>query len=339
MPTKNKKEKPGMKDKKYKKEPFVVIVVPNFNGEAITFEGKPILYNCLKSLEKLTYRNYKIVIGDGDSTDRSEQLAKKFKVDFFRNRPNKGPIKNNNNTIKYVMIRYRPDYILWFNNDAVITDPDFLGNMVRVMERDKNAGIEGVKLLYPNGKIQHAGVTVSAGFRNRGRFEQDNGQYNKIEKIQAVTAAVCLYRCEMLKKIGLFDEIYNTSCEDVDLCVRATQNKYNVLYNGTTSAVHLEGFTIKGAGSPEAAQRDFALRQEDYFYFSLKNAGIGLRLRTLGILFARAFVVMEDREKTGKATTIIIRKNFLQNLKATFKAIGGGMKKEKEWKENNKSTT
>ena len=121
MPTKNKKEKPSMKDKKYKKEPFVVIVVPNFNGEAITFEGKPILYNCLKSLEKLTYRNYKIVIGDGDSTDRSEQLAKKFKVDFFRNRPNKGPIKNNNNTIKYVMIRYRPDYILWFNNDAVIT--------------------------------------------------------------------------------------------------------------------------------------------------------------------------------------------------------------------------
>ncbi|MEM3875872.1 MAG: glycosyltransferase [Candidatus Micrarchaeaceae archaeon] len=321
------------KDKKYTKEPFVVIIVPNFNGEAITFKGKPILYNCLKSLEKLTYRNYKIVIGDGDSTDRSEQLAKKFKLDFFRNRPNKGPIKNNNNTIKYVMIKYKPDYILWFNNDAIITDPKFLGNMVMAMENDKNAGIEGVKLLYPNGKIQHAGVIVSAGFRNRGRFEQDNGQYKKIEKIEAVTAAVCLYRCEMLKKIGLFDEIYNTSCEDVDLCVRATQNKYNVLYNGTTSAVHLEGFTIKGAGSPEAAQRDFALRQEDYFYFSLKNATMGSMIKSIGILFARAFVVMEDKEKTGKATTIIIRRNFLQNLKATFKAIEGGMKKEKEWKE------
>ena len=318
------------KDKKYTKEPFVVIIVPNFNGEAITFKGKPILYNCLKSLEKLTYRNYKIVIGDGDSTDRSEQLAKKFKLDFFRNRPNKGPIKNNNNTIKYVMIKYKPDYILWFNNDAIITDPKFLGNMVMAMENDKNAGIEGVKLLYPNGKIQHAGVTVSAGFRNRGRFEQDNGQYNKIEKIQAVTAAVCLYRCEMLKKIGLFDEIYNTSCEDVDLCVRATQNKYHVLYNGTTSAVHLEGFTIKGAGSPQATQKDFELRQEDYFYFSLKNATMGSMIKSIGILFARAFVVMEDKEKTGKATTIIIRRNFLQNLKATFKAIGGGMKKEKE---------
>ncbi len=255
-----------------KKEPFVVIIVPNFNGQAITFENKPILYNCLKSLQKLLYKNYKIVIGDGNSTDKSEEIAKKFNIDFFRNKQNKGPIKNNNNSIRYVIKKYNPDYILWFNNDAIITDKNFLTNMVNVMNKDKKIGIEGVKLLYPNKKIQHAGVNKELGFRNRGRFETDNKQYNKVENIDAVTAAVCLYNVKMLKQISLFDEIYNTSCEDIDLCVRAKNNGYKVVYNGSTSAIHLEGFTIKSSGNKAIKTKDFYNRQEDYIYFALKNS-------------------------------------------------------------------
>lgn len=316
-----------------KKEPFVVIIVPNFNGQAITFENKPILYNCLKSLQKLLYKNYKIVIGDGDSNDKSREIAKNFKTDFFKNKQNKGPIKNNNNSIRYVLKKYNPDYILWFNNDAIITDKNFLTNMVNVMNKDKKIGIEGVKLLYPNKKIQHAGVSISLGFRNRGRFEIDNNQFNKIENIEAVTAAVCLYNVKMLKQIGLFDEIYNTSCEDIDLCVRAENNGYKVIYNGSTSAIHLEGFTVKASGNKAIKTKDFYNRQEDYIYFALKNSkSLILTSRIFGIMFLRSFFVMEDPEKTKKSRIIIFRKGTFNNILASLKAIIGGYKKYKLYK-------
>ncbi len=323
--------------KENKKEPFVIIIVPNYNGGIILFDNKPILYNCLNSLKKLTYKNYKVIIGDGNSTDKSKEIAKKFNIDFFRNKINKGPIKNNNNSIKYVLKKYNPDYILWFNNDAIITDKKFLTNMINAINENKKIGIEGVKLIYPNKKIQHAGVSKKLGFRNRGRFEINRNQYNKIEEIDAVTAAVCLYNVNMLKKIGLFDEIYNTSCEDIDLCVRAKNNGYKVIYNGTTNAIHLEGFTVKASNDDSIKTKDFYARQEDYIYFALKNSkSLLLTLKIFSIELVRSFFIMEDPDKSTKSNVIIGRKGVLLNIVASLKAIKGGYKKAKKSKLLNK---
>lgn len=316
------------------KQPEIVIVVPNYNGATIMFKNRPILKDCLKSLKLLTYKNYKVVIGDGNSPDNSYKIAKRFGVDFYRNKVNYGPIKNNNSTIRYVIRKYNPKYILWFNNDALIIQDDFLERLIDVAEKDDDVGVEGCKLLYPNGKIQHAGVTRQ--FRNRGRFEIDEGKYDSIEEME-VTAAVCLYRTSMLKRIGLFDDIYYTSCEDVDLCLRARKEGYKVIYNGTAKAIHLEGFTVKASKDNSVKVKDFYARQADYTYLSLKYGNALQKLRFTGVLLGRAFFVLEDPEHTKKGNTINQRKGALRNLCLTFKAIPDGYSKYRRWISKNGS--
>ncbi len=317
----------SIKSKRHK-QPKIVIVVPNYNGATILFRNRPILEDCLRSLQKLSYKNYKVVIGDGNSPDNSYKIAKRYGVDFYRNKVNNGPIKNNNSTIKYVVRKYDPKYILWFNNDALIIQKDFLERLVDVAEEDGKVGIEGCKLLYPNGKIQHAGVTRQ--FRNRGRFEIDEGRYDSVEEM-GVTAAVCLYRVSMLKKIGLFDDIYYTSCEDVDLCLRAQNAGYKVIYNGTAKAIHLEGFTVKASKDNSIKVKDFYVRQADYTYLSLKYGDLIQKLRFSCILFARAFLVLDDPDHTKKRSKINQRSGMLKNICLTFKAIPDGYSKYRRW--------
>ncbi len=311
--------------------PKVVIVVPNYNGATIMFKNRPILDDCLKSLKKLSYKNYKVVIGDGNSPDDSYKIARKYGVDFYKNKVNEGPIKNNNSTIRYVLKKYNPKYILWFNNDALIIQDDFLERLVNEAEKDDKIAIEGCKLLYPNGKIQHAGVTRQ--FRNRGRFEKDSEEYGKIDNLD-VTAAVCLYRCSTLKRIGLFDEIYYTSCEDVDLCRRARVFGYKVIYNGTAKAIHLEGFTVKASKDTSIKVKDFYVRQADYAYLSMKYGTVIQKIRYPMVLFARAFFVLDDPEHTKKSTTINKRRGVLNNLCLTARAIPDGRSKYMIWKEH-----
>jgi len=45
------------------------------------------------------------------------------------------------------------------NNDVEIIKPNWLNSMVAVMNL-KGVGVVGAKLLYPNGKIQHAGIVL-----------------------------------------------------------------------------------------------------------------------------------------------------------------------------------
>ena len=315
-----------------RKVPSVVIVVPNYNGESIKFRKRSILSECLKSIRKLDYKNYKVVVGDGNSPDRSEEVARRFGVDFFRNRVNLGPIKNNNTTIRYVIRRYNPDYILWFNNDALVTERDFLDKLVEVAESDKLIAIEGCRLLYPDGRIQHAGVTE--GFRNRGRFDRDRGEWNMVEDIYAVTAAVCLYRVSALRKIGLFDDTYNTSCEDVDLCMRAKEHGFRVIYNGKVSAIHLEGFTVK-SGDRSVKTRDFLFRQEDYMYLSLRYGGIRQRIRGVKILLGRCIFVLEGERDGRSGAVMVFRSGIPNNIILTLKAFAGAYRRYRDLTGNN----
>ncbi len=142
------------------------------------------------------------------------------------------------------------DVLLFLNNDIIIKDELSLKKMIDLF--DDNVGIVGTKLLYPNGKIQHAGVVFGSKYGcfpyHRMRGEKDNKKASINREFQAVTFACAMVKVQCMEDLpghGL-DENYHWCFEDIscNLSVCKMQRK-KVLYCGTTNIIHNESETLK----------------------------------------------------------------------------------------------
>jgi len=309
-----------------KSKPFVVIIVSNYNGASILYKGKSILFRCLESLRKTTYNNYKVIVTDAHSPDKSKELVPKFKEIEFIDVGHKAAFSENNNfAIKYAKAKYNPDYYLLLNNDVIITDKNWLEKLVNTAEKYK-AGIVGCQLLYPNGNIQHAGMLIGYyGGRNRGRGERYTGQYNKIEEMNSVTFAVVLINREVIEKIGLLDENFINSYEDVDYCIRAKEANFKIIYSGKVKLLHLESFTTRKFPKIES----FYYYQRNFIYFMKKHPKIfNLKNKILGFLvyfFASIFSI-EGENRKRSIFSIRLKDKPIERLKLSIKAFKDAQK-------------
>lgn len=220
----------------------IFVIIANWNGEKL-------LRECLESFFMNTFcSNCHIVVVDDASVDGSvDMLKREFpKIKLIRNRKNLGFSKANNIGIRYAMAR-DAHYVLLLNNDIVITEKKWLATMVNVLESDKKIGIVGCKLLYPNGRLQHAGGIIEVrGFRHRGRLEKDVGQYDKVQFVDYVTGAAFLIKTEVISKIGLLDEGFSPLYfEEIDWCARARFHGYEVAYTPIPVFIHKTSSTTK----------------------------------------------------------------------------------------------
>src|SRR3989344_9547848 len=111
----------------------------------------------------------------------------------------------------------------------------------------QRAGILGCKLLYPGGKIQHAGGWIKPyGMGHYGNNEEDRGQYGKIKEVDYVTGAAFLIKREMIEKIGLLDEVFSPFFrEEVDFCFRARKSGYKIFYFPESTIIHYTSESIR----------------------------------------------------------------------------------------------
>lgn len=200
---------------------------------------------CLTSFFANTLKpESQIVVVDNGSVDGSvEMLEKEFpKVKLIRNKSNLGFSKANNQGIVYAL-NQGAKYLLLLNSDIEITEKNWLTTMLSIFEYDSNIGIVGCKLLYPNGRIQHAGGAIRvSGAYNIGDREVDIGQYDQVQFVDYVTGAAFLIKSEVICKIGLLDEGFSPLyCEDTDWCVRARLYGYKVAYTPKPTLIHESG--------------------------------------------------------------------------------------------------
>ena len=136
--------------------PSVSVVIPNRDSPAL-------ITRLVADLETRThYPDFEIVVSDNGTTD-PEVLAfyearrgGRFGVDLVREPFNFSRMCNRGARCA------KGDTILFLNNDIEVIEPDWLAEMVECLAF-KSTGIVGAKLLYPNGKVQHAGVIVGLG--------------------------------------------------------------------------------------------------------------------------------------------------------------------------------
>lgn len=220
----------------------VAIVILNWNGWKDTVE-------CLKSINDLNTKNYKlqIIVVDNGSTDESLKELSKIKnknLEIIETGKNLGFAGGNNVGIKKAL-EDKYDYIMVLNNDTIL-EPNMLVNLVSKMEEHPEIGASSPKMYFAKGfefhkdkykaselgnVIWYAGGDIdwnNVYGSNHGVDEVDKGQFDNDQETTFASGACLFLKAESLKKAGVFDEKYFLYLEDTDLCMRIRRAGFKI---------------------------------------------------------------------------------------------------------------
>ena len=249
------------------KQPLVYIILINWNGLDDTLE-------CLESLKKISYKNYKIIVVDnGSKNNQADVIKHNFpNIELIKNEENKGFVIANNQGIR-LAVENDADYILLLNNDTVVKR-NFLNILIDYGEKNKKVGILGPKILYYNsekvwsmgGKISYlTGISIMIG---KGK---DTKEYNKIIEPDFVTGCAMLIKKEIIKKIGLLDPIYFAYYEDSDYCFRVKKAGYKIKVVPESTIWHKKSASAGIKGSNKITPTQAYLWARNGIVFGRKN--------------------------------------------------------------------
>ena len=129
------------------------------------------------------------------------------------------------------------DLMVTVNDDCKVDQDDWLEKLTKPFD-DPQVAVVGCRLIYPNGKLQHAGVYLQLddGILNGHHHleEQPSGP------VDAVTAACMAVRTDLFRKMGGFDEAFRNGNEDVDFCLRVRGDGLTVWYESSVTLIHHE---------------------------------------------------------------------------------------------------
>lgn len=244
--------------------PKVSIIIPMKDKAKIT-------KTCLESLyQKMTYQNFEIIMVDNGSVEKEtkEMLEyysstySNFKVLRIDGEFNYSHL--NNEAVK----KSTGEYILFLNNDVEVINPKFLSEMLGYAEQ-KHVGCVGIKLLYSDKKVQHAGVVLGYGgvaghifvpydYNDVGLFGRLVMPYN----YTAVTAACLLIKKSKFNEVGGFDEKLKVALNDVDLCLKVLEKGY---YNVCLSNIEMYHYESRSRGYEVTKEKQERYKREETY--------------------------------------------------------------------------
>lgn len=214
----------------------------------IPFKDQPdVTEKCVKSIiEKTNYGNYEIIL----INNNSYEIETINFIEKYKNNPN---IKflNYDNSFNYSKINnYAVSYadgdvLIFLNNDTEIIDENWLSFLVGDAIQD-GVGAVGGKLYYPDYSIQHIGVVIGltglAGHLFSGENENNvPEQFIKYRRnVSAVTGACMAIERKVFDEINGFDELFDITGSDVEICLRLMNNGYRNIFNPNIQLIHHE---------------------------------------------------------------------------------------------------
>lgn len=224
------------------------IVILNYNQ-------KNFLKVCLNGILKVQPKiNYEIIVVDNASTDGSRKMLAGFKIKDSKlkiifNKKNLGFGSGCNVGIK----ESKGKYILLLNPDIAVLD-NSIEKLIKYLEENKKVGIVGPQLLnpdktiqkscyrYPNWYIPILRRTFLAKFpwakKELEKYLMFGFNHQEKKEVDWILGAALMLRKEMLKKIGLFDKKFFLYFEDIDLCRRANQANWKIVYYPESQMFH-----------------------------------------------------------------------------------------------------
>lgn len=235
--------------------PPVTIIVPTRNRVEL-------LRTCLKGIAATDYPDMQVMVVDNDSDD-PETLAFLEDLDPARYQVlrHAGPFNYsaiNNRAVELAQSRL----LCLLNNDIEIIEPNWLATMA-VQALRKDVGAVGARLLYPDGRIQHAGVVIgmgnAAGHAHRLLQPDEEGYFRRHslpQFVSAVTAACLVVARDRFLAVGGLDERnFAVAFNDVDFCMRLNRKGWQSFYEPRATLIHHESVSRGFDRDPVGAAR------------------------------------------------------------------------------------
>lgn len=241
----------------------IAIILVNYNGTNDTIE-------CIESIKKSTYDNYKVIVVDNASPEKDcKKITKKFPdVKLIESKENLGFSGGNNLGIKYAL-ENDFDYIMLLNNDTII-DNLMINELLK--NSDKNT-ITAPKMYYykEKNRIWYAGGKIdkiTGSVKHYKMNEIDNNE-DKISNVTFATGCCMMINADIIKRIGMLNDSYFMYCEDTDFCLNALSNNIKILYIPNAKLWHKVSVSSGGEGSPFSTY--YITRNRFYYISKYKN--------------------------------------------------------------------
>ncbi|MEG4203478.1 glycosyltransferase [Microcoleus sp. Pol7_A1] len=249
--------------------PSVTVIIPTKNQLKL-------LKACLDSLETTTYKNYQVAVIDNESDDpKTLEYLKELTCQVLR-------IKNPDGKFSFAAINNRAaeqvdsEYVLFLNNDTEVINPRWLSQMVGYAQIPA-VGAVGARLLYPDGRIQHAGIIHGlhhglAGHAFKLMNSENRGYLSQAmvtRNYSAVTAACTITPRQLFLELGGFDEDnFAVAYNDADYGYRLLELGYRCVYCPDAELLHKEGTSRGFTDNPQevaAFRRKYAGKNDSFY--------------------------------------------------------------------------
>jgi O-antigen biosynthesis protein len=234
-------------DKTMKVWPRVSVIIPNRNSYSLISR---VIFDLTN---KTDYPDLEIVVVDNGTTDakvlalyaKSGQGPRPFRSIIAHGR------FNFSRQVNLGIAAASGELVLLLNNDIEVIHSDWLREMVSCFAYPET-GIVGARLLYPGGRIQHAGAIIGlrgglAAHWFRRRPESYPGPMGRLQirqSLTAVTGACMLISKACIALTGNFDETqFPVAYNDMDFCLRAVAKGFRVVWTPFATLIHRESST------------------------------------------------------------------------------------------------
>ena len=242
--------------------PQVSIVIP-------TRDLSEYLEPCLNSLfEKTAYDHFEVIVVDNGSREPET-------LDLFRRWKEKEPSRfrvaplpipfNFSALINEGVRNAGGELVLLLNNDIEVVSGEWLSEMAAQALRPR-IGAVGVKLLYPDDTVQHAGVVLGiggiAGHSHKYCAGDQPGYFDRLRitaNCAAVTGACLMVKKSLFQEVGGFDEALSVAFNDVDFCIRILKAGY---YNLCLSHLTLYHHESRTRGPEDTVEKQIRFKSE-----------------------------------------------------------------------------
>ena len=237
--------------------PLVSVIIP-------TRDRIDILRTCVDGVMNRTdYDNVELIIVDNDSTSdeahtyfRSLESDPRIRILPFSGDFNYSAINN------FAVRRAKGDLLAFLNNDVDVISPDWLKDMVSIAV-SPGVGAVGPKLIYPDNRIQHAGVVLGVGgvanHFHQGLPDGEPGYFGRallMSTVSAITGACLVVRKDTFERVNGFDEKnLAIAFNDIDLCLKISSSGLRIVWTPHVKLYHHESLSRGSDSDPERRER------------------------------------------------------------------------------------
>ena len=208
-----------------KRYPRVSVVVCSYNGSK-TLDG------CLKSLQKLNYPDYEVVVVDDGSKDSVPEICKRYDYIRYFRQDNKGLSAARN-----VGMDLANGEIIAYTDDDCFADEDWLYFLVGKLLESDATGVGGPNLLPTHDGPVAACVSASPGTPAHILVDDSVAEH--------VPGCNMAFWADRLRSIGGFDPAYRAAGDDVDVCWRLQEEGDHIVYSPAAMVWHHRRSTVK----------------------------------------------------------------------------------------------